>query len=507
MKIFAGIIVCVGVVSIANSLTHSPKSVILPRVRIYLSALGCKLNESELEAWARRFAGDGYEIVNDARAADVIVLNTCTVTHVAARKTRQLARQLARANPHARLVLTGCFVTISPDEAKALPNVALVVPNASKDQLIEQIAAQGREWRIANSEWQMANGKWREPSAISHQPYAISQSWLDADVETQVAGRQSLISNLQPSRLRTRAFVKIQDGCNLACAYCIIPLARGEERSRPRDEIVNEVNALVDAGYKEIILTGVQISAYSNLRKDSLRDLVAAILAETNVPRLRLTSIAPWNVDEALLDLWRDARLCRHLHLSLQSGSDAVLHRMRRPYTTAQFAHAVELARAKIPDVGITTDVIVGFPGESDGEFEQSLQFVEQMQFSRVHVFPYSKRDGTPAASLPNQVADAVKESRVQQMQAIADASLRAFARRFVGRTLQVLWETREKAKVKSQKDGKIHPSDFIPHPSMWWGYSDNYIRVAVASDAELDNQFTSARVIDVTEDEVVVEL
>jgi threonylcarbamoyladenosine tRNA methylthiotransferase MtaB len=496
-------------------LTVIPKNAILSRVRIYLSTLGCKLNESELEAWARRFASDGYEIVNDARAADVIVLNTCTVTHVAARKTRQLARQLARANPDARLVLTGCFVTISSDEAKALPNVALVVPNASKDQLIEQIAAQRGKWHIAHSESQ-------EQSIISPTPYAISQAWLDADVETQVAGRQPAPKaegrgqkdeNIQPS-LRTRAFVKIQDGCNLACAYCIIPHARGEERSRPRDEIINEVNALVSAGYKEIILTGVQISAYRQKTGFSekpvfsrLRDLIAAILAETDVPRLRLTSIAPWNVDEALLDLWRDARLCRHLHLSLQSGSDTVLRRMRRPYTTAQFARAVELVRAKIPDVGVTTDVIVGFPGESDAEFEESLKFAEQVRFSRIHVFPYSKRDGTSAASLQNQVADAVKKSRTKQMQAIADASLCVFARQFVGRTLQVLWETQEKVKVPSQKDRKIYPSDFILHPSMWSGYSDNYIHVVASSDTDLGNQFTSVRVIDVTADGVMAEL
>ena len=485
-------------------------------MKIYLSALGCKLNESELEAWARRFANDGYEIVNDARAADVIVLNTCTVTHVAARKTRQLARQLARANPHARLVLTGCFVSISPDEAKALPNVALIVPNASKDQLVEQVAAQCGEGRIANSEWQ-------EPSALRPTPYAISQQWLDADVETQVAGRQSPISNLQSpisnfqsSHLRTRACVKIQDGCNLCCAYCIIPQARGEERSRPREEIIAEVNALVSAGYKEIVLTGVQISAYRSegvglVPVLALRDLVAAILVETSVPRLRLTSIAPWDVDESLLNLWRDARLCRHLHLSLQSGSDTVLRRMKRPYATAQFARAVEITRTRIPDVGITTDVIVGFPGESDVEFEQSLKFVEQIQFSRVHVFSYSMRAGTIAAALPLQISDAVKQSRVKQMQAIADASLRAFARRFVGRTLQVLWETREDSRGAEKRGsrGEFSPLHLCtPAPQhQWSGYSDNYIRVVAASDADLYNQFTVARVTDVTDDGVMADL
>ena len=409
-------------------------------MNIHLATLGCKLNESEIQAWARQLARAGHVLVNDVHAADVIVLNTCTITHVAARKTRQLARQFARVNPHARLVLTGCFVTISPDEARALPNVALIVPNADKDRLPLQIA------------------DLRLPIENEHT-------------------RQSAIENLKS---RTRAFVKIQDGCNLACAYCIIPRARGAERSRPRDEIVAEVRALVDAGYKEIVLTGVQISAYA----PALHDLVAAILAETNVPRLRLTSLAPWDVDDALLDLWRDPRLCRHVHLSLQSGCDSVLRRMRRPYTTTQFARAVERVRAKIPDVGITTDVIVGFPGETDAEFEASLHFVEQMQFSRVHVFPYSRRAGTAAATFPNQIPDTVKHTRAQQMQAVAEASQRAFAQRFIGRELIVLWESNDEGRT-----------------TVWSGYSDNYIRVVATSARNLHNRLTRALVVAVTDE------
>jgi threonylcarbamoyladenosine tRNA methylthiotransferase MtaB len=440
-------------------------------MNIHLATLGCKLNESEIQAWARQLARAGHVLVNDVHAADVIVLNTCTITHVAARKTRQLARQFARVNPHARLVLTGCFVTISPDEARALPNVALIVPNADKDRLPLQIAD------------------------------------LRLPVENEHT-RQSAIENLKS---RTRAFVKIQDGCNFACAYCIIPRARGAERSRPRDEIVAEVRALVDAGYKEIVLTGVQISSYRDRGANfqfALHDVVAAILAETNVPRLRLTSLAPWDVDDALLEVWRDARVCRHIHLSLQSGCDATLRRMRRPYTTAQFARAVERVRAKIPDVGITTDVIVGFPGETDAEFQASLRFVERVHFSRVHVFPYSRRAGTPAATFPDQVPDAVKQARARQMQAIADASQRAFAQRFVGRELMVLWESGDEGRMTddegrvAEDEGRMTKDE--ERRTVWSGYSDNYIRVVTTSARDLHNQLTRAHVIGITDEGVV---
>ncbi len=446
-------------------------------MKVYLSTLGCKLNESELEAWARRFTNAGDEIVDDPRTADVCVLNTCTVTHTAAHKSRQMARQLARANPNARLVLTGCFSDIAPDAARALPNVALVIPNVDKDRLVERVA----DFRFQRSD-------------LTELPYGAFQN---------------LVSDLQSPISRTRAFVKIQDGCNMSCAYCIIPLARGKERSRARDEIVAEIKTLVAVGYKEIILTGVQISVYANDgdRQHGLRDLVAAILAETAVPRLRLTSIAPWDLDESLLDLWRDPRLCRHLHLSLQSGSDTVLRRMRRPYSTAQFARVAQLARDQISGVGITTDVIVGFPGESNTEFEQSLQFVEEMQFSRVHVFPYSARAGTVAALLPLQVSDAVKQSRAKQLQTIADTSARAFAQRFIGQTMPVLWENTVTSSQQPVASSQIS-SLVTRHSSLVWsGYTDNYIRVFAASDANLHNQISSACVRNIEEDGVTAEV
>ncbi len=458
-------------------------------MKVYLSTLGCKLNESELEAWTRKFVSDGNEIVTSPTDADICVLNTCTVTHVAARKSRQMARQIARANANARLVLTGCYASIAPNEARRLPNVALVVGNSEKDRLVS----------LAQGILPVAD------CTVSVIQSIASDEQFSADLFSPRAARHFAF--------RTRAFVKIQDGCNMSCTYCIIPLARGKERSRLLNEIVSEVKSLVDSGYKEIILTGVQISEYSakpcegskpsqGSKPQTLRDLVAAILSETNVSRLRLTSIAPWDLDASLLDLFIDPRVCRHLHLSLQSGSDTVLRRMRRPYTTAQFARAVELAREKIPDVGITTDVIVGFPGESDVEFEQSLEFVSRMQFSRVHVFPYSARAGTVAAGLPLHVSDAIKAERAKRMQAVADASAQAFAQRLVGQTVQVLWENpvnSESSSVASNYD--LSPVTRHLSPITWSGYTDNYIRVTAQSERDLHNQITMAQLVDVAED------
>jgi threonylcarbamoyladenosine tRNA methylthiotransferase MtaB len=444
-------------------------------MKVYLQTLGCKLNESELEAWARDFAARGDEVVDDPRLAETIVLNTCTVTAQAARKSRNLARHLARTNADAQIVLTGCFATMSPAQAQTLPNVALVVPNADKDKLV-QLA--GARWR--DLDFQIAANGCRVPEAVSGElPHPQPLSYEERGA------------------LRTRAFVKIEDGCNMSCAYCIIPLARGRARSRPQNEIVDEIQQLVDAGYQEAILTGVQISDYRLEEREKGRgrlrglcDLVAAILTETQLPRLRLTSIAPWDLDEALLDLFSDSRLCRHLHLSLQSGSSTVLRRMRRPYTAEQFAAAVAMTRAKIPDVAITTDVIVGFPGEADVEFEESLEFVERMQFARAHVFSYSARQGTVAATLPLHVDDLTKEARQKAMQRVADDSLRRFAEKFVGRTLNVLYEAQTPSPVEGGSGW-----------GLWSGYTDNYIRVVTRSTDDLSNRIVPTRLVEAVQD------
>jgi len=415
-------------------------------MRVYLTTLGCKLNQSEIEEWARRLAAAGCHIVTGPATADVCIVNTCTVTHVAARKSRQLVRRCARANPHAQLVVTGCFAEIEPDELAGLPGVGLVLGTTDKERLTETVA---ERWGVSLTEPgpEMPN---------------------------------------QPS-LRTRALVKIQDGCNNACAYCVVRVARGWERSRSLQDVLNEVLARQAEGYQEIVLTGVNIGAYGRGRGETLARLVSAILEVSQLPRLRLSSIEPWDLSPDLLRLWESPRLCPHLHLPLQSGCDATLRRMNRRCSTAKYRDLVSHAREGIPDLAVTTDVIVGFPGETDDEFAVSAQFVAEMDFARIHVFPFSPRPGTSAALMLQQVPAPIKKGRAKRMRTMAAASGRAFRARFIGRTTDVLWETRE--------------------GDTWSGLTGSYIRVATESTRVLHNHVTTVRLLEVTEEGVRGEL
>ncbi|MGC8825998.1 MAG: tRNA (N(6)-L-threonylcarbamoyladenosine(37)-C(2))-methylthiotransferase MtaB [Anaerolineae bacterium] len=402
-------------------------------MKVYLESLGCKLNQSEMERMARQLQDAGHLVVDSPAEADICVLNSCAVTHIAARKTRQALRGMRRANPRARLAVVGCYAQLWPAELSAIEGVEVIGHAAAK----EDIAA--------------ALGLPAEP----HRPASV------------------------PLRRRTRAFVKVQDGCNNRCTYCVVRLARGPERSRPLDDILQEVRALAGEGVQEIVLTGVHVSAYGRDLGLDLVDLVRGILNEADIARLRLSSIEPWHLEERFFDLWRDPRLCRHLHLPLQSGCDATLRRMGRRYTTAEFARLVEMARERIPDAAITTDVMVGFPGETDEEFAQSLTFVERMGFARIHVFRYSPRPGTPAASFPGQVPAEVSAARSDAVIAVGEASSQAFRRRFLGRVMSVLWENRD------------------PENGLWSGLTDNYIHVWMASDEDLHNRLMDVELVE----------
>ncbi len=398
--------------------------------RIALDTLGCKLNQAETERLARELARAGARLVSPDEAADVYILNTCTVTGTADAKARHLLRLAARRNPSALLVATGCLAERAAEALAKLPGVRLMVGNAGKQGIVAQLQELGYLTQAG-------------PQAASGQ--------------------------------RTRAFLAAQDGCNRFCAYCIVPYVRGRERSRPVHEVVAEVKARVAEGCREVVLTGTEVGAYHS---DGLEitGLLARILTETDIARLRLSSLQPQEVTTELLALWRDPRLCPHFHLSLQSGSDSVLRRMRRRYDTAAYAEAVARIRAAVPDVAITTDIIVGFPGETEAEFAESLAFCQCMEFARIHVFSYSPRPGTAAAVMPEQIPATVKKGRSQAMLALARASARAFQARFLGRTLGVLWE---------QVAGGV-----------WSGYTGNYIRVYTKSARDLTNQITPTKLV-----------
>lgn len=415
-------------------------------MRVYLTSLGCKLNQSEVESWARCLAAAGHVILKNPQNADLCIINTCTVTHIAARKSRQLIRRCYRANPQAPIIVTGCDAEMNPEVLRGLPGVRLVLGTAAKEQLVENIAGQ----------------------------FGLALQGRTALLQRRAFGH-------------TRAFVKIQDGCNNACTYCIVRIARGRQRSRPMADILEEIAAREEEGYQEMVLTGVHIGAYGHERGETLADLIHAILANTHFPRLRLSSIEPWDVTPELLRLWENPRLCRHLHLPLQSGCDATLKRMNRRYTTEQYRDLLAHAREKIPDLAVTTDVIVGFPGEDEEEFAVSANFVAAMGFARIHVFPFSARPGTPAASMPGQVAPSVKKKRTELMLHIAKHSAQAFQRHFIGQTMDVLWES---------------ASD-----NCWSGLTDNYIRVEVVSDQQLHNRILPARLLELSKTGVRGEL
>lgn len=409
-------------------------------MRVVLTNLGCKLNQAELERLARELHWAGHEVVDSLEEADLHLVNSCTVTHRAARDSRKVARRGARVKPGIRTVLTGCYATGSPEEAAALAGVDLVVSNDNKDDLLELVH---RAFPDDVPEPR------RRPEGTTGGPLRPADGESDGE---------SLPVPFVPLAFgNTRCLVKVEDGCNMSCSFCIIPSTRGRQRSRPVPEVVEEVASMGAQGFREVVVTGVQISHY-RAGGATLPDLVEALLEGTKVPRIRLTSIAPWRFDDRLLDLLAHERVCRHVHMSLQSGSDAVLRRMRRPYDGAAYAALVERIRRSVPGVAVTTDVIVGFPGETEGEHRESLELVRRVGFARAHVFSYSKREGTRAAEMPGHLPPPVVQRRTREMIDAALPAEREFARGHLGETVSVLWE--------GERDG------------LAFGTTDNYVRV-----------------------------
>ena len=409
-------------------------------IRVALDSLGCKLNQAETELLARQFTEAGYRLVSPVGEADVYILNTCTVTHIADRKSRHWLRLAHRRNPDALLVVTGCYAERAPQELAQIERVDLVLGNEQKPHLVQLL---------------------EETDRLGSPPAVQRDS-----------------TSSPHTGFRTRALVKVQDGCNSFCAYCIVPLVRGREKSLPVDQVVAEVKNRITNGYKEVVLTGTEIGSYS-YNGVNLRGLLEHILADTDVVRLRLSSLQPQEISPELIALWCDNRLCRHFHLSLQSGSNSVLRRMRRRYSISDYRRSVSLIRALVPEVAITTDIIVGFPGGTSAEFEQSYKLYQKLEFARIHVFPYSLREGTQASQMPNQVADRVKKERSQRMLVLAKESAKNFNKRFFEKTMPVLWE-------KRSGDG------------IWSGLTDNYIKVYTKNSKDLTNKLLPVKLVEV---------
>lgn len=424
-------------------------------MRVRVDSIGCRLNISEVEDMARRFASAGHRLVGPGEIADLYVFNTCAVTHIASRKSRQIIRQMRRANPAGTVVATGCYAQLEPEALKPL-GVDLIVENDQKDRLPDLLAEAGL--------------------------------LTDADPIPAI-DTPSFISSLPPYAAalegeHTRAFVKVQDGCNNRCTFCIVTVARGAARSRPVADVITEINRLVELGYQEAVISGVHLGSYGHDGGDrqGLKHLVQTILAETGLPRLRLSSLEPWDLDADFFELWQNERLLPHLHLPLQSGCDATLRRMARRTNQAQFSRLLQAARSAIPDLSITTDIIVGFPGETDEEFARSIAFVEEMAFAKLHIFRYSRRDGTAAATMPGQVPAQVAKARSEQMHALNARLEQTFRQKFVGRTLPVLWESSE-------------PFGF---GLQWSGLTGNYLRVVTQTgpDVNLRNKVIAADLV-----------
>lgn len=407
-------------------------------MNVYLDSVGCRLNQAEIDRYAAELAAQGHTITQQLDCADLVIINTCAVTAAAAADSRARIRRAAR-NPNVRIVVTGCWSEIEPDAAGRISGVVQVVPNAEKDRLV---------------------GRLRPFGSAAPLP-----SGLVAPAPVHAHGR-------------TRFFLKVQDGCDNFCSFCVTRLARGKARSVPVGSVLREIRGIEAAGGKEIVLTGVNLGAWGLdfEPKRTLTDLLCAILRETSVPRIRLSSLENWNLDLDFVSLWEDDRLLPHFHLPLQSGSPFVLRRMIRRTKPEAFLRLIEAARRVRGDFSITTDIIVGFPGETEEAFNETLRFAATAAFSGGHVFPFSPRPGTAAAKLPEMVANEVKKERSARLRAQLDAQKDAFARAQLGTRRRILWE---------------HGSARAEGGYLNRGLTDNYLAVTKMAEAEWANRIS----------------
>ncbi|KAA9026357.1 tRNA (N(6)-L-threonylcarbamoyladenosine(37)-C(2))-methylthiotransferase MtaB [Niallia endozanthoxylica] len=415
--------------------------------------LGCKVNHYETEAIWQLFKQEGYERVDFESRSDVYIINTCTVTNTGDKKSRQVIRRAIRKNPDAVICVTGCYAQTSPAEILAIPGVDIVIGTQDRVKMLEYINQYKEERQPINAVGNIMKSRVYEELDVP--------SFTD----------------------RTRASLKIQEGCNNFCTFCIIPWARGLMRSRDPKEVINQAQQLVDAGYKEIVLTGIHTGGYGEDLKDyNLAMLLSDLEANVKgLKRLRISSIEASQITDEVVEVIKNSNIIvRHLHIPLQSGSDTVLKRMRRKYTMASFAERLGKLKEIMPDLAVTSDVIVGFPGETEEEFMETYHFIKEHQFSELHVFPYSKRTGTPAARMEDQVDEEVKNERVHRLIALSDQLAKEYASKFEGEVLEVIPEEEFK-----EEAGK----------GLYVGYTDNYLKVVLPATEEMVGQIVKVKI------------
>ena len=428
--------------------------------KIAFYTLGCKVNQSDTASMEGIFRRAGYEVVDFGSPADVYLINTCVVTNTGQRKSRQIINRAVRHNPLSLIVVTGCYPQTAPEEVRAIAGVDVIIGNQERARIVELV-----EQALENKQTEILDN--------------VQKMTVDTKFEELGVGTETD---------KTRAFLKIQEGCNQYCTYCIIPYARGPLRSRSLESIRSEVAKLVEAGYKEVVLIGIHLGCYGKeLAKEgkhiTLYDAVQAVLSVEGMCRVRLGSLESVEVEPRLLELMaNEPRLCKHLHLPLQSGCDKILQAMHRPYDTARFTQLLQQIRAQVPDVAITTDIIVGFPGETEEDFATTLAFAEKCGFAKMHIFPYSKRKGTPAEKMPNQVDEAVKGERAARLAAVDEKLHQAMLKQMVGKTEEVLFE---------QPVDAVHME----------GLCGPYLRVVVPGTSELANTIANVKITGIVDD------
>ena len=426
--------------------------------KVAFYTLGCKVNQYETEAMLEMFKKDGYTQVDSEEFADVYVINTCTVTHMSDRKSRQYIRRMKKKNPEAIIAVVGCYSQVSPEEILEIEEVNLVMGTNERRQIVEEIKK-------------------------------LDASKKASTVDDIMKVRAFEEIEINQANGRTRAFMKIQDGCDRFCSYCIIPYARGGKvRSRDLESVVNEANKLVDNGYTEIVLTGIHVASYGKDVTDAeinLLSVIKAINEIEGVKRIRLSSVEPLLMTDEFIDtVSKMPKVCPHFHLSLQSGCDETLKRMNRRYTTKEYKEIVHKLREKMPNVAITTDVIVGFPGETNDEFNQTYKFLSDVELSQMHIFKYSPRKGTPAATMENQIDPQMKHLRSDKLIALNKKNFNKFATKFIGEEFEVLFE---------QNIGN----------NKYEGLTPNYIRVVVESDEDIQGKILNTKISDVKDEYV----